>query len=76
MVVVPSFSEGDQGDQQTIATIIFGGETPAAKNMRQRVDDERPVIDEHRADEEAPDQHLESGGTYPGNNELKGFSEC
>src|SRR5215470_17067982 len=75
MIVVPSFPERDQSDQKIVAAAIFCGESPPPENMRQRVNDKCSVIDEHRTDQEAPDQHLNGRGIQGGSDHLKHSSE-
>jgi len=63
MIVVPSFSERNHGDKKIVAAIIVGGEAAFTENVRERIDREGAVIEHHGADEERPDQHLESRGS-------------
>ena len=63
MIVVPTLTQRDQRDKPVVAAVIAGREPALAEDMRQRVDGEGAVIKNHRADEEGPDQHLESGGS-------------
>lgn len=66
VVVVPSFTERDQGDQKIVATVIFGMETSSPEYVRQRVDYKCSVIDEDRTYQEAPHQHLSGGSVHSG----------
>ena len=61
MIVVPTLTERDQRYKKIIPTIIVRRKTAAPKDMRQRIDRESTMIEEHRADEESPDQHLPPG---------------
>ena len=62
MIVMPPFPERDQGDQKVVAGIVLRRKTPAADNVSQRVDEKRAVVDQHRAHEEPPHQHLRGSG--------------
>lgn len=61
MVVVPSFTERDYCDEEIISAIIYGCETASAEDMREGINRESAVIEEHRADKKSPDQHLPPG---------------
>ena len=61
MIVVPTLAKRNQRDKNIIAAIVVRRKTATPEDMRQRIDSERAVIEEHRADEESPDQHLPPG---------------
>src|SRR6185295_11192299 len=63
MIVVPSFAQRDQRHKPVVAAVVVSCETAFAKNVRQRIYSKGAVIKDHGADEESPNQHLESGGT-------------
>ena len=56
MVVVPTFAEGQQCDQPVITAIIIGGKVAFAEQVTDRIHHERHMIDQNRAEEEAPGQ--------------------
>ena len=61
MIVVPAFTKREQCDKKIVPAVVLRRKAAAAKDMRQRIDRERAVIEEHGADEESPDQHLPPG---------------
>ena len=62
MIVVPSFAEGDQRDEQVVTAVVLGVKAALPKNVRQGIYRESAVIQHHRADEESPDEHLKPRG--------------
>src|SRR5687768_10863153 len=61
MIVVPALAEGDQGEPEIVPAVVIGRKTFPTPNMRQRIDEERPVQQENRADKKAPDENLRAG---------------
>ena len=58
MIVVPAFAERDEREQQAVATFIAGVEPALSENVRERIDEERSMKKDRRADEEAPHEQL------------------
>ncbi len=48
VIVVPAFAESDQSENKIVAAVIFCLEAARAPNVRQRIDAERAVIQQHR----------------------------
>ena len=63
MVIVPSLAKRDDGHKKVVPAIVFGLETAFPEDMREGINRERSMIEEHGADEEAPDQQLPPGST-------------
>ena len=64
MIVVPALAHGEQREQPVVAGIIAGDIALAPKHMRERVDAEGAVIEEHCAPEE-PDHQARPAGNQP-----------
>jgi hypothetical protein len=62
VVVMPSFSEGDQGEQPVVSTFVGGLESLFPNQVGEGVNTEGSVIEENRRDKKAPHKHLESIG--------------
>ncbi len=56
MVVVPPLAGRGERQPEAVARVVAGRVAPAPEEVRQRVDRERAVPDQHRGDEEAPDE--------------------
>src|SRR5439155_7842602 len=61
VVVVPALAQSDQGQNEVVATLVVGPVATTPDPMPQRIEGERGVIAEDRADEESPDQSGRSG---------------
>jgi hypothetical protein len=48
VIVVPAFAHGEQRQQPVVARVVTGDIAPAAAHMRQRIDAEGRVPDQHR----------------------------
>ena len=71
MIVVPTFSQRDQRHEQIIPTVVLSREASLSKNVRERIDRERAVVEHNRADEKGPNQHLKSVRSGGGRTSLK-----
>src|SRR6266542_3389519 len=56
VVVVPALAESQDRHQQVVAAVVARVVATAAEQMTQRVDREDGMIQQHRADHEAPDE--------------------
>ena len=56
MIVVPALTHGHQGQQNVVLAGISGGVASATEDMRERIDRERAVPQNHRTDAIAPHQ--------------------
>src|SRR5262249_4724804 len=55
MIIVPAFAHGDDGQQPIDARVVSGYVPSAAADVREGVEAERRVIEEHGAQEEPDD---------------------
>ena len=60
VVVVPTFTKGDDRQEEVVPGIILGLEIPTAPDMGKRVDRVRAVVTQDGGDKEAPNQSLAS----------------
>ena len=60
VVVVPTFTKGDDRQEEVVPGIILGLEIPPAPDMGKRVDRVRAVVTQDGGDKEAPNQSLAS----------------
>ncbi len=58
VVVMPTFSEGDEGKNEAVPAIVIGIKTSAPEHMRKRIDYAGRVEQNYCADKESPDQKL------------------
>ena len=58
VIVVPSLSEGNQGEQPVIAAVVSGWKTSLTDQVSKRIDAEGTVVQQRCADEESPREHL------------------
>jgi len=56
VVVVPPLARGEDRQRPVVARIVARLVAPLAEEVRQRVDRERPVPEQHGRDQEAPDE--------------------
>ena len=66
VVVVPTFAEGDEGEDERITGIIGRLETAFAEGVRHAVDEECAVKEEDCRDEESPYENLETARSKAG----------
>lgn len=60
VIVVPAFAEGNESEQEIVAAIILGLESPRAPQMGQGIDRERAVPQEDGRKHESPHEHSEA----------------
>ena len=58
MIVMPSFTERDECEKKAVSAVVGRFESSLAPHVRERVDDERSVVQQGRADAESPDKKL------------------
>ena len=58
VVVVPAFTQRQQGQPEVIPAVVGGVITAATPAMRQGVDSECSVVKHHRGYKESPHEHL------------------
>ena len=56
MIVVPAFAKRNEREQQIVAAVIIRFKAPGAPQVRQGVDGKRAVIQQHRRNDESPDE--------------------
>lgn len=66
VVVVPSLSKGDEGEDEAVLAIVTGFESGLADNVSERVDAEGAVVEQRSADAETPREHLKWRGSELG----------
>ena len=59
MIVVPAFSEGDDSEPEAVLAIVAGYKAGLADDVSKRIDKEGSVVQQGRADTEAPHKHLQ-----------------
>ena len=63
VVVVPSLSKGDEGEDEAVLAVVARLESSLADDVREGIDAERAVIQQRCADAEAPCEHLKRVGS-------------
>lgn len=58
---MPSFTEGDDGEEKGVATVITGFVATFPPDMCERINEQGSVKQDGRADEEGPDEELSGG---------------
>ncbi len=64
VIIVPTFTERDEGENPRITGIILGIEAAFAPDVRHGINAGRTVEEGSGRDEEAPHQHLPARGSY------------
>src|SRR6516165_2330224 len=62
MIVVPAFTEGDEREHPVILAGVGGIKAAVAENVRERVDGERAVPEQRRAQTETPGEQAPAAG--------------
>ena len=63
VVVVPAFTEGDQGKQEAVPALVTGIVSLAAQRVREGIHRAGRMEEKNRADEKSPDNHLPPVGS-------------
>ena len=58
VIIVPTFAEGNEREQETVAAFVLGIVPAAAEGVGEGIDAKCAVEQEDGADEESPDEHL------------------
>ena len=56
VIVVPAFSTAEDGKNETVLTAVVGCIPNVADHVRERIDEERAMIQRSRRNKESPDK--------------------
>lgn len=75
MIIMPAFSEGDDGEERGVAAVVFRVVAPFSPDVSEGVDEKGAVKKDRGGDEKGPDEELSHGDAEGGREGFEGGSD-